>query len=236
MMNKNDAQSKLMDYLYDEMEPEERREFEKLLRSNPVLQQEINEMQATRNLLQEDKDEIIPEKLLLIQPDADHSSKKASIKPSRSSNIFSLKTFAAVAAAILLAFALFSIANLQISHTDRGTLISFGTPPPQPVQEPAETESFITEDEFYIMMNELQEQNNRVMATALQQTREQHQQQMENVVQTLTTYYDQRRQQDLVLVSEGLAQLEEETYYRFLQTEEALEDLIFALNVQPPNE
>jgi hypothetical protein len=74
------------------------------------------------------------------------------------------------------------------------------------------------------------------MATALDQTRQQHRQQMENVIKTLTTYYDQRRQQDLVLVSEGLAQLEEETYYRFLETEEALEDLIFALNIQQTEE
>jgi hypothetical protein len=40
----------------------------------------------------------------------------------------------------------------------------------------------------------------------------------------------------LILVSEGLAQLEEETYYKFLQTEETLEDLIFAFNVQQTDE
>lgn len=192
-------------------------------------------MQATRNLLQEDKDEITPKKLMLIQPDADQSSNKESIHSTGSAKIFALKTLAAVAAAILVTFALFSFANLQITQTDRGTLISFGADP-LPVEEPAANEAFITEDEFYTMMAELQEQNNRVMATALEQTQEQHQQQMENVVQTLTTYYDRRRQQDLLLVGEGLAQLEEETYYRFLQTEEAFEDLLFALNVQQTDE
>lgn len=234
-MDKNDAQSKLMDYLYDEMGPDERQSFEKILRDNPDLQKELNEMRATRNLLQEDNDEITPKKLLLIQPDADQSSEKESTQSSGSAKIFALKTFAAVAAAILVAVSLFSFANLQISHTDRGTLISFGADP-QPVEEPAATEAYITEDEFYAMMGELQEQNNRVMAAALEQTQEQHQQQMENVIQTLTTYYDRRRQQDLLLVSEGLAQLEEETYYRFLQTEEAFEDLLFALNVQQTDE
>lgn len=235
-MDKKDAHSKLIDYLYDEMSPDERREFEEILRNNHDLQQDLHELQTTRNLLQQDSDEITPGRLMMIQSDADHSSEKASIKPSGSSNIFSLKTFAAVAAAILVAVSLFSFANLQITHTDRGTLISFGTPQPQPIEEPAETESFITEDEFYVMMGELQEQNSRVMTTALEQTREQHQQQLENVIQTLTSYYDRRRQQDLLLVSEGLAQIEEETYYRFLQTEEALEDLIFALNVQQTDE
>ncbi|WP_340105146.1 hypothetical protein [Rhodohalobacter sp. 8-1] len=235
-MDKNDVQSKLMDYLYDEMGPNERREFEKLLRNQPELQQELNEMQATRNLLQEESDEITPKKLMLIRTEENHTAGDKTSNPSGNPKIYFLKTFAAVAAAILVTVAVFSFVNLQINQTEQGTLISFGTPQPQPVEEPAETESFITEDEFYTMMSELQEQNNHVMATALEQTREQHQQQMENVIQTLTTYYNRRRQQDLVLVSEGLAQLEEETYYRFLQTEEALEDLIFALNVQQPNE
>lgn len=233
-MDKNDVQSKLMDYLYNEMDPGERRSFENILRDHPDLQRELEEMQATRKLLQEDKDEITPGKLMLIQTDADQSSESGSTKSSGNPKIFALKTFAAVAAAILVTVFLFSFSNLQITHNERGTLISFGSPH-QPVEETA-AEAFITEDEFYTLMNELQAQNNRLMAAALEQTREQHQKQMENVIQTLTTYYDRRRQQDLVLVSEGLAQLEEETYYRFLQTEEALEDLIFALNVQQTDE
>lgn len=235
-MDSNDAQSKLMDYLYDEMEPEERHKFEEILRSNPDLQQELDEMQLTRKLLSEDTGEITPGNLMLIKTGSDSSSGKDD-RTAASEKVTGLKLFTGVAAAILLAFALFSFANLQITHSDRGTLISFGdVPPSQPVDEPASTEAFITETEFYGMMSELQEQNNRVTAAALEQTREQHQQQLENVIETLTAYYDRRRQQDLVLVSEGLAQLEEETYYRFLQTEEALEDLIFALNVQQTNE
>lgn len=224
-----------MDYLYDEMDPDERRKFKEVLRNNTDLQQELDEMQSTRQLLQEDEEEIMPKKLLLINPDSDDSANKISKKSAAPTSITALKIYTAVAAALLLAVLLFSFANLQITQTDRGTLISFGTTP-QPVEDSAGTDAFITEDEFYAMMSELQEQNNRVMATALEQTQEQHQQQMENVIETLTAYYNRRRQQDLVLVSEGLAQLEEETYYRFLQTEEALEDLIFALNVQQTNE
>ncbi len=73
-MNNYNAQSRLMDYLYDEMDPDERQRFEKTLQDNPDLQQELDEMQATRNLLQEDKDEITPKKLMLIQTDSDKSS------------------------------------------------------------------------------------------------------------------------------------------------------------------
>jgi len=235
-MDKKDAQSRLMDYLYDEMGPAERREFEEILRNDPGLKQKLDDMQSTRNLLQEDNTEIKPGNLLLIKPDSETSVDESSGTPKRG-KIFTLTAIAAIAAAILLTFSVFSFMNLQVSQTDNGTLITFGTAPaPQQTNEPDQTEAYITKAEFYDMMDELQERNSQVMATALQQTREQHQQQMEDVIQTLTTYYSQRRQQDLVLVSEGLAQLEEQTYYKFLQTEQTIEDLIFALNVQQSND
>jgi len=235
-MDKKDAQSRLMDYLYDEMEPEERREFEEILQNDSALKQELDDMQSTRKLLQQDDTEIKPGNLLLIKPDSD-TSKNDRSRFSKRSKIFTLSAVAAIAAAILLSFAVFSFMNLQVSHTDSGTLISFGSATlPQETNEPDQTEAYITKAEFYDMMDEVQDRNSQVMATALQQTREQHQQQMEDVIQTLTTYYNQRRQQDLILVSEGLAQLEEETYYKFLQTEQTIEDLIFALNVQQSND
>lgn len=235
-MDKNDEQSRLMDYLYDEMDPGERRTFEDALRNDPDLKQELDEMQSMQKLLQEDNTEIKPDNLLLIKPDSNPSENVRS-GASKRGKIYTLSAIAAIAAAILLTFAVSSFMNLQISHTDNGTLISFGSAPlPQETNEPEQTEAYITEDEFYDMMNELQKRNSQVMAAALQQTREQHQQQMEDVIQTLTAYYDQRRQQDLVLVSEGLAQLEEETYYKFLETEQTIDDLIFALNVQQTNE
>jgi formate dehydrogenase maturation protein FdhE len=174
--------------------------------------------------------------LLLIKPDPETSVDENSGSTKRG-KIYTLTAIAAIAAAILLTFSVFSFMNLQVAQTDNGTLISFGSAtPPLQTNEPEQTEAYITKDEFYDMIDELQERNSQVMATALQQTREQHQQQMEDVIQTLTTYYSQRRQQDLVLVSEGLAQLEEETYYKFLQTEQTIEDLIFALNVQQSDE
>ena len=227
-MDNSELQSKLMDYIYGEMEPEERQEFEQQLHEQPELQNEMEEMRSTKNLFGEDTSEISPKKLMLI----DTGPKQ---KSSGASKLFYLKTAAAIAATILLALFALSYANLQISTNESGMVISFGTATAQP-EPPPQTEDFVTEEEFYALMNELQDQNNQVMATALAQTRQQHQQQMENVIETLTAYYDQRRQQDLVLVSEGLAQLEEETYYKFLQTEQTIEDLIFALNVQQTSE
>lgn len=231
-MDNKEAQSRLMDYLYDEMNAKERERFEELLEKDPGLRRELHDMKATRKLLQEEPGEIPHKNLLLIQPPS-REEKSGTGTPSKSTNFFSLKAAAAIAAAILITISVFSFANLQISHTDEGTLISFGNLP-EPSTELRE--NYIREEEFYTLMSELQDQNRRVMAAALEQTRLEHQEQMEEVIQTLSAYYDRRRQQDLVLVSEGLAQLEEESYYRYLQTEEALEDLIFALNIQQSEE
>lgn len=236
-MDKKELQAKLIDYLYDEMSPDERKAFEAHLRDHPDLQQELDEMAGTRRLFGEDSDDITPGKLMLIDLPDQKEDEEEVRKPA---TIFTLKALTAVAAALLLAVLLFTVANLQITQTDSGTLISFGSAPnsqPQTEPEPdVQTEQFITEDEFYALLAELQQENNRMMASALEQTQAQHREQMQDVVQTLTNYYDRRRQQDLMLISEGLATLEEETYYRFLQTEAAFEDLLFALNVQPSNE
>lgn len=227
-MDSNELQSKLVDYIYNEMGPEERLQFEQQIQEKPELQKELEEMQSTKNLLGEDNSEITPKKLMMIETEPKQKLNGASKR-------FYLKTAAAIAATLLLTLFALSYANLQLSTTESGVVISFGTAAAQPEPVP-QTEEFVTEEEFHALITELQNQNNQIMATALQQTREQHQQQMENVIETLTAYYDQRRQQDLVLVSEGLAQLEEETYYKFLQTEQTIEDLIFALNVQQTNE
>lgn len=221
-----------MDYLYDEMGEKERQQFEKLIAKDSELQRELLEMQSTRKLLQEEPGGIPHKNLLLIQPPS-REEEYGTGTPSKSINFFSLKAAAAIAAAILVAVSVFSFVNLQITQTDQGTLISFGATPEPSNEQP---DNYISEEEFYALMSELQEQNTEVMAAALEQTRQEHQQQLEDVIQTLTVYYDRRRQQDLVLVSEGLAQLEEESYYRYLQTEEALEDLIFALNIQQSEE
>ncbi|CAN5399705.1 hypothetical protein BH23BAC3_BH23BAC3_18570 [soil metagenome] len=231
-MTEQEAKSKLMDYLYNEMEVDQRKEFEKILSKNPGLQQDLLELKSTRELLQSEPGEVPHKNLLLIPPNPETTDKGRS---DRSKNkLYYLKTAAAFAATILLTVIAFSFVNLQINQTDQGLLISFGEQPAASIQSQPEPQ--ISEEELYGLVTELQEENNRVIANVIEQTRQEHQQQLADVIQTLTAYYDQRRQQDLILISEGLAQLEEETYYRFLQTEEALEDLIFALSYQQTEE
>jgi len=228
-MTEKEAQEKLMDYLYGEMDSGDKQAFEKILSNSPELRKELKELRATQSLLRDEPGEIPHRDLLMLQPESPFGH----VHQKRKRPFFYLKTAAAIAATILLTLLAFSFIDLKIHQTGQGLLIAFGDQPAA-AEEPAEPQ--LTEEEVYGLIRDMQEENRRVFTNILEETRQEHQQQMENVISSLTAYYDQRRQQDLVLISEGLAQLEEETYYRFLQTEEAFEDLIFALNYSQPEE
>lgn len=225
-MTEKEAQGKLMDYLFDEMSEREKKEFESALEKSTRLQRELRELQATHRLLQSEPGEIPHKNLLVIPSDAKPGGQPNS---GPKGNVFYLKMAAAIAATVLLTAMALTFVNLQVGQTDQGLILSFGD---QPATATPSAEPQFSEAEVYDLISELQEENTRLLANVLEQSRLEHQQQMAGIIETLTAYYDQRRQQDLILISEGLAQLEEETYYRFLQTEEALEDLIFALSYQ----
>lgn len=209
----------MMDYLYGEMDSTEKNQFEQDLKDHPEMQAELQELQNTRNLLGSEPIDIPPKKLLMLNlPDHSQKSRRRVIN-----------TVLAIAAALLITVFAFSFVNMQVDQTEAGFHVSFGEPPPN---ETVQSEQQITEEEIYELISDMQQENAQVYSEILEQTRQEHQQQMEEVIRTLTEYYDQRRRQDLLLISEGLAHLEEETYYRFLQTEETLEDLIFALSYQ----
>lgn len=228
-MTEKEAQQKLMDYLYDEMDSGDTQAFEKILSNNPELRKELQELRATQSLLRDEPGEIPHRDLLMLQPE----SPSGHVHQKRTRPFFYLKTAAAIAATIMLTLLAFSFIDLKVHQTGQGLLIAFGDQP-VPVEETSEPQ--LTEEDVYELISEVQEENRRVFTNIMEETRQEHQQQMETVISSLAAYYDQRRQQDLVLISEGLAQLEEKTYYRFLQTEEAFEDLILALNYSQPEE
>lgn len=218
-MTEKEIKNRLMDYLYGEMSAAEKNQFERDLKDHPEMQAELRELQDTRKLLGSKPIDVPPKKLLMLNL-PDHT---------KTSYPRITKSVLAVAATLLITVFALSFVNMQVDQTEAGFHVSFGEPP---ASQPDQPEQQITEEEIYELISDMQQENARVFSDILDQTRQEHQQQMEEVIRTLTEYYDQRRRQDLLLISEGLAHLEEETYYRFLQTEETLEDLIFALSYQ----
>jgi len=209
-MNEQEARNRMMDYLYNEMDEQERKDFEEFLGKNPELQKELNELKGTRTLLEEVPVDTPAHKLVYLP-----GSKQSSFTGG-------LKTLLAVAATLLIAVMLFAFANVQVGQTDAGFYLTMG-------QQPA-VEDAMNEEAVMNLMNQIREENAMLMAAMLDQSREQQNEQLEQVLIQLTNYYDLRREQDLYLIAEGLAQLEEETTYRLFQTNEALSEVIYALS------
>lgn len=219
-MTEQKARSLFMDYLYDEMEGHEKQEFEKFIEKHSALAEELKELSGTRSLLQHVPLETPPHKLVMITPEKAPGNR-----------LFQNRyTWAAIAiaATFLMIVLSFAMIDLQIGQTGQGFYVSFGE------SAPPGTEQGMNEEEVHELIEVIREENALLLASVVEQSQQQQQIQLRETIETLTDYYDQRRQQDLLLISEGLAQLEEETYYRFLQTDETLGDLIYALSYQQP--
>ncbi|MDX1640548.1 MAG: hypothetical protein R3220_02540, partial [Balneolaceae bacterium] len=110
---------------------------------------------------------------------------------------------------------------------DQGFYLTFGE---APNPQPEIIQQGLSEEEVRDMINQIRQENSLLLASMIEQVQEQQNEQLEEAINVLTDYYDQRRQQDLRLISEGIAQLEENTYTRLRQTDQTLGDLIYALS------
>lgn len=207
----------LMDYLFDEMDDRQRKEFEQKLSEDKELQKELEELQGAQKLLKELPVENSAAKLLLLNNEDDEKSK--------SHGSFNWRWIASIAATFLVTAAMLLLLDVKLESTDTGVQISFG-------ESTAEVERAISEEQVVAMMNQIQRENSLLISDLIEEVRAEHQQQLENVVATLAVYYEEQRRQDLIQIAEGISQLEEDTYYRFRQTGETLEDLIYAVNFQ----
>lgn len=209
-----------MDYLYDEMSDTEKREFEELLEADPKLKKEFEELQATRKVMGTvslDSDELKPFSLRPDRNTASENTFKGSAK------LYRLMKVGMAAAILLAGMMALALSGVQFGKTSDGFYLAIGNQP-EPVQQG------ISEEEVMNLLTRIQQENTLVMAALAEQTQQQQTAQLEEALNLLTAYYDQRRQQDLLLIAEGLTQLEEDTYYRFLQTDETLGDIIYALS------
>lgn len=198
-----------MDYLYDEMSEQERKEFEKHLENNPGLREELEELKGTRSLLAKVSMDA-PQQPDFIMPPKPYSWGAGSY----------VKTALAAAAVLLVGVMMFAFADLQFGQTEHGYYLTFGTPPAQ---------ESISEEAVESLVNQLQQENQLMVAAMYEQLSEQQNEQLNRAMADLAEYYEMQRERDLMLVAEGFAQLEEETTDRFIQTNEAIGDIFYAL-------
>lgn len=227
-MTDKEIKNLFMDYLYDEMSDEQKKEFEKELDTQPELKKELEELESTKKLIEGVPMETPSHKLVMMAPERNQTEEEPkSTKPVFLKRYPGLVTVLAAAACMLIILMGAALTDLNIGQTEQGFYLTFGelsAPQPEPVEQG------MSEEEIQELINQVREENSLLMASMIEQVREQQNEQLEEAITVLTEYYDQRRQQDLRLISEGIAQLEEDTYYRLRQTDETLGDLIYALS------
>lgn len=123
MMENKIDEAKIIDYLYGELPEEESKQIEILLNENPALKLEMEGLQATRHALDvlEDK-EVIPPTFVFNQ-------KKESISFFQS-NAF--RWVGSIAAGLTILLVSAAVLKFNVSNTNQGLQIGFGTLAPLP--------------------------------------------------------------------------------------------------------
>jgi len=211
-------QEKVMDYLFDEMSPTERKEFEKVLQNSEELQQKLNELKATQSVISGYSVETPDE-----NPSAKISDRLLSEndRPKRT-----LLSYDWIAVAAILLIALFAglFSTVQFGQTEQGYYLTFGYPP-----ETVQPEG-ITEQEMNEIIAQVQAENSLLLNSAVEQIREEQNERFNESLTVLAEYYEERRNRDLMLFTEGLLQLEESTANEINRTNRALNGIIYALS------
>ncbi len=259
-MDKEKARSLLVDYIYDELDEQEKKSLEKLLANDEDLRRELRELKETRGILRYAPD-VNPslKPFYLAQPETSEtdsvatgpvgagsssagpvgagstaagSTESESQYDTVQSRIRLLMprtwagTFAAgMAALLLIGFLAISIAGIQVQVTEQGWSVAFG------IQQPAE-QQVVDEEMLDVLIDRIREENLLITSTLLEESERQQQELLNDTVESILLYMEQQRLNDLQLVHQGLAELEEDNVQRYLWTNEMLGDLIYAIQYQ----
>jgi hypothetical protein len=226
MMTKDEARILLMDYIYGELKGEAKADFEMVLENDPELQEDLRELQNTRSVLKQVPLEEPSHRLMIVKSEKTgfsgwwNDASKVLLPKSGFA-----RTAMATAAVFMLTLMMASVLKVQITTAEQGMAITFGASAPVVQQG-------INEETVIALMNLIREENALLAASLIEESREKQEEQLEEVMTAFAQYFEQQRENDLRLIGRGLAQLEEETWFRHIQTSEALGELIYAINQQ----
>jgi hypothetical protein len=229
-MNREEARQLLMDYLYDELPADKRIEMERIIAEDSSLQDELEEMEQTRSLLQ-----LAPEKkpqapLIILQPGTrTESSSEKKQKAGFAGLPPAAVTALSIAASILIILFGSSLAGLQVSSGPEGFSAGFG----EMAEMPDNRENVsVTDEDLMRLAEQIRTENSLLISAMMDDLQDQQREQLQEAIQVLNTYYVQQREEDLNIIADGMNQLQVETAYKFLQTDETIENIIYALNNQ----
>lgn len=218
-MNDQLARNLFMDYLYDEISTEKRKELELYLQEHPSLQDELHKLQRTRLLLQQMPADQPDQKLLVMEPRT--RSFKNWLNDAR--NLFPQtfwgKTGFAVAASFVLLMIIGSVTKLHIAPTEAGYSVSLGY---QPVVNEG-----LSAQQAELFLEQIREDNAAILTEYMQTVNQEHNEQLRQVVR----YFEHQRMNDLQLIDQNLSQLQQANSYRWQQANRYLGEVLQNVNL-----
>lgn len=212
-----------MDYLYDEIEEHEKQQLEEYLLNHPDLRKELDELQTTRELLQQMPLAEPDRQLMVVEP----GKRTFSQWVSDARNLLPRSGFGkfgwAVAAGLILLLIVGSAAKLHLDVSDSGFSVSLG-------QSPVENEA-VSDNQTRELLNQFQQQNSALMEQYAETIRQENQQQLQQVVR----YIQQQRVEDLKLIEQNMDQIYQANSYRWMQTNQFLGEVLQNVDYQDQN-
>lgn len=219
-MNKETARSLFMDYLYDELEHDQRKELETLLSQNPDLKQELDELSNVRSILSHLPVQDPAEQLVMVEPDKSGLQEwwNELIGGLLPKNGFARAGFAM--ASILAVFVVIgAFTKMNITVSEGGFNLAFG-------EKQEIIQQGFTPQQVEMLLQQVREDNAVMISDAIQQAQQQQENRIEKTLVNFADYIEQQRQSDLQMITSGLYSMEETYYDRFRQTDQVLGELI----------
>jgi len=129
----------------------------------------------------------------------------------------------AFSAALLLFLVAGSLANLQIKYSAAGLNLSMHLLPPK--------QEAVPDAAADALLARMRVENMQMVSQMLAQERQEQQRQWQRSLAALARDFDRRRQDDLMLVGQGLQEIQRSTYKQVGQTNQALKQLMRYVNL-----
>ena len=219
-MNKETARSLFMDYLYDELEQDQRKELETFLSKNPELQKELNELSNVRSMLTHLPVQGPSEKLTMVEPNQSGlmewwNELIGGLLPQTSL----ARSGFAVASLLVVFVVLGAFTKLNLTIDNGSFNLAFG-------DKQEIIQQGFTPQQVEMLLQQVREDNAIMISDAIQEAQLQQENRIEKTLVNFADYIEQQRQSDLQLISSGLYDMEETYYDRFRQTDQVLGELI----------
>lgn len=219
-MNKETARSLFMDYLYDELEDDQRKELETYLSQNPELKKELDELGDVRSMLQHLPVQDPAEQIIMVEPERSGFQDwwNTLIESWIPGSGFVRAGFA-LASVLILFVVMGAFTKMNISINNNGFELAFGE------KQEVVQQGFTAEQVDYLLQ-QMREENALMVSEAVQAVQQTQDEKLEQTLINFADYVEEQRRSDLRMISSGLTSMEETYYDRFRQTDQVLGELI----------